>query len=316
MQTRDYVDGLNEIATLLGIDLVIETLSEIESGEYQVEYYRDSIRRTVSSVMRSRSAIERDPRLAPIAEAYGIDKIFSDENLFDLMEVLSVSSHRVGEPDVWRQLKRVLIYAETFRMMVQGTNELLRKVGTDSSGAVFVVRIVDYDGKGVEPERLALIVKTVGALYAQIAEVFGVNSELRIAFLDSGSDEGIGFSGDPKVVTYVARLIVDVFGVFRFWRNDRIERDNRTRFMGAKQMAELYAAAGKPIPEGKLEEQAVAIERNLRTLDKSGVYPDSDNKSVQPVRDQLASGKAQGLLTSGDSQSPPKQTGPGEIDLD
>lgn len=69
------------------------------------------------------------------------------------------------------------------------------------------VEILDYDNRGIEPERLIFILASFQKLYDSIARIVGENdAKLKLAFADSGSNFLIGLTSKFKVIEFAKRL--------------------------------------------------------------------------------------------------------------
>jgi len=100
------------------------------------------------------------------------------------------------------------------------------KVGTvDPADEILRLELVDYDGKGIEPERLKQLIVIVRRLYMNLSRVHGIEGDrLRFKYFDSGSSLLIGIQGAKEVIQSMGTLLLQWWDKNRFARFDTFEK--------------------------------------------------------------------------------------------
>ncbi|MBA3557841.1 MAG: hypothetical protein H0W30_04495 [Gemmatimonadaceae bacterium] len=176
--------------------------------------------------------------------------------------------------------------------------------GVTEESEVITFELTDYGENGVTPERFALVVAEIGAIYNTVSQAIGDEGTTgpRIIFVDSGSDFAIGLRGAAKVITAIADAFGKVFNAVRYRANERFERNLQSADAGLDFNARIrQRVAAKEIDE---ETGSRFIRSTTAHIDKllgNGVtievpYPDI------PSRDRvLLAIRNQRLLGAGDS---------------
>jgi hypothetical protein len=104
---------------------------------------------------------------------------------------------------------------------------------------VVELRILDYDNTGVGIERVQIFFAGVNALHTQLTMILGINdSQLKVAYVDSGTDLYSGFQCAKAVAEIMRGLFGEFWEKFKYSRyedfNKKIDSlSNGLSFVGA-----------------------------------------------------------------------------------
>lgn len=136
-----------------------------------------------------------------VSGAANLGQVRSNPEMYDLYETL-------------KSLSRMEI---TCRTLLQ--NEMIGQVTPDSTTEL---QVVDYDGHGIEPERLEKIISVLIRVHTDLSRLLDIHeSSLRLAYFDSGSDLVLGITAATALIATLGPLLL------RFWDKHRF-RDKET----------------------------------------------------------------------------------------
>lgn len=90
---------------------------------------------------------------------------------------------------------------------------------------ILQLELADYDGKGIEPERLRLLVTTVRELHTNLSRLFGVKGDiLRFKYFDSGSSVLLGILCGKDTAKTISDLLMAWWDKLKFADFDTLDK--------------------------------------------------------------------------------------------
>jgi len=316
MQTLQFTRSLAEIVKLLKAEEIVNflaaylnisqnvPLSVADKGRFSTlvfdSYagYQDLLKNTrTSEIIRQLElgAIYDTARMGRMVSSF--NNAPASTNLFGNVEVFTELAH-------FREQLRTLVVLE------KGCNVLLQqeKIGKNALGsATLEIQLIDYEGKGIEPSRLSLLVETLVDLHALLAEILEIKEDiLKLKYLDSGSDFILAIEAAAKIIESLRELFGEVWSKIIFWKYEKHDRklDSIAKSLTIIGHVEGMAAAGQ-IPR---EKAANLSARLLKDVDKligiGATLPLGDRGVEVDQRERLIEMREVKLLGNGNIQSP------------
>ncbi len=148
-------------------------------------------------------------------ESLGLNSLYGANNLSKLIAIIN-SAYKTKEIDdswVFREfilsLRDLQNHWKTLDRFILIPRNLTVLRGEDS----LELEIIDYNGKGIEPDRFTFILDSFHKLHDAIVRILAEkDARLRIAFVDSGSNVLIAFVSKLKVIEFAKRFFSE------YWR--------------------------------------------------------------------------------------------------
>jgi hypothetical protein len=168
--------------------------------------------------------LREDPQIGKILDALGVHNLYSPQRFGKMIRHLGnlqQTGQVFGAPDIFADFYSM---SDSLLWLVNVKNacvELLEtgKIPPPSSGnEIIELRLLDYDLTGVENERVQQFFVGLARLHAILSQFLNAsNSQLKIAYFDSGSDLLVGFQ--------CAKVLVDIMrGLFaEFWEKVKFQ---------------------------------------------------------------------------------------------
>jgi hypothetical protein len=255
--------------------------------------------------------MRQDSAKAELLDRLGFTRMF-DPNA--MTEVLSILNAVDSTQNVWNNSSNLPPYINFYSSLI-ALNEFKtafdklvlepKKAGVAESEDVLSFEVLDYDGGGIEPPRLASLMRAITRLHDTVTRVVDVPSTLRVVALDSGSNSLVTVKADGKVVKEIRTLLGQVWHVVRFWKLNDFDRRLQSLDKGLDMLESIDArvkngtldhATGELLKH-KLKVEAVAIVSH-GSLPKEIVV----DATVQ-TRQLLIEKRDPKLLTMGDESS-------------
>jgi hypothetical protein len=233
MQTLEFTRALSDIAKRLKADEIVSLMQPWVSPATPPNTPIDDGARDkfYELVLASHSGYDQLSRVGPT------DRILSELNIRETYEparlrrmtVFLANSSTIQQVRTngelygfFEILRSLLKFDRTCRNLLEK-----EKIGeVPASDEVLEFLFADYEGKGVEPERLSAAFMELAELQMNVARLLGVaDHRLRVKYLDSGSDIKIGLEGAREVIEAVGALFLQFWDKIRFRDQDTFEKD-------------------------------------------------------------------------------------------
>jgi hypothetical protein len=186
------------------------------------------------------------------------------------------------------------------------------KVGTvQSTEGIVQLELADYDGKGIEPERLRVLVTTLRDLHTNLSRLLGVKGDaLRFKYFDSGSSVLLGIQCGKELAKTISDLLKTWWDKLKFSDFDTLDKKidavERAVAMSEKMKAAIDNGAVNE-EEGKILTHRIFQDVNV--LVGIGVTPPLEDEVTVDQRALILAKRDVKLLQSGDE---PKAENEGE----
>jgi len=233
VQTLYFTRALARIAKELKANELISFLQPFVSGaSTQVsEAQRDTFSDLVIGSQVGYAQLREDTRIARILDALGINNLYSPQRFGKMIRhfaALQQTGQVVGNPGIFIDFYSMY---DSLIWLVTTSNvcaELLEaeKIPPPSPGnEIFEVRLLDYDGSGVENERVQQFFSSLAELHAMLSQFLNTSdSHLKVAYVDSGSDLLVGFQCAKVLVDIVRGLFAEFWEKVKFQPFDDFEK--------------------------------------------------------------------------------------------
>jgi hypothetical protein len=114
------------------------------------------------------------------------------------------------------------------------------------SDSILELELIDYDGQGIEPARLATAITILRSVYANLARLQGVSEDApRFRYFDSGSDLIMAIEGTKAIVESLAATLLQWWDKRRFQRQDTYEKDVEALSKGLEFLTKVQESVEK-----------------------------------------------------------------------
>jgi hypothetical protein len=318
MQTLEFTRALSDIAKRLKADEIVSLMQPWVSPATPPNTPIDDGARDkfYELVLASHSGYDQLSRVGPT------DRILSELNIRETYEparlrrmtVFLANSSTIQQVRTngelygfFEILRSLLKFDRTCRNLLEK-----EKIGeVPASDEVLEFLFADYEGKGVEPERLSAAFMELAELQMNVARLLGVaDHRLRVKYLDSGSDIKIGLEGAREVIEAVGALFLQFWDKIRFRDQDTFEKDMEA----LSKALEFLAKSEEAVNNGSItpEEAAILRERVFQGVNELvglGVTLPFQGEGAAEERKQLIERRSTKLLGTG-QPSKPAEGGP------
>ena len=182
----------------------------------------------------ARTGFERlnsDPAASKILKSLKIDAIYETSRLGKLLSTFSTVGQAQGIWNTPPNFAEFFIFLELLRSLanLEGTcSQLLdaEKIGAPAShDGILELQVIDYDGAGISPNRIALLVSSVVKLHTDLARIHGITGDrLRFAYFDSGSDLLVALQCAKAIIESMKSLLAEWWKYIRFRSYESFEK--------------------------------------------------------------------------------------------
>jgi hypothetical protein len=232
MQTLEFTDALKEIVNKMKVDLLIATLQKwltISPNQNPplTEQEKSQFSNLVFDSYAGYSSLASSERTARILAGLDV-KDFYEANRLRIL-VTSVSGFSmIAQVRVLPEAHAFFEKLRSLQTLAATCVDLLEreKVGTvEPSDEILELELIDYDGKGIEPERLREFVATVRRLYMNLSRIHGVEGDqFRFKYFDSGSNVLMGIQGIKEVIVSMSTVMLQWWDKIWFARYDTFDK--------------------------------------------------------------------------------------------
>jgi hypothetical protein len=318
MQTLEFTRALLEIVEELQVGEMVKLLQGwLPAASANAGLSEDEKDRFQSLVLSSHSGFDRLTRVEStrkILEKLKLGEVYEASRLRRLVTAVSSAPNTQHLRAVtefyglYEALRAVLRLQATCRDLLD-----LEKVGTvPASDSILELQVIDYEGQGIEPNRLAKIISLLTRLHSNIARVLNIQGDtLTIKYFDSGSDVILGLQAAKAIIATLGPLFLQFWDKVRFRHHETFDKDLQALSKGLEFMGKVQeAVANNTIDTETGEIMKVGVFRSVAKLVKLGV--------TLPLRDAAAVDQRQLLVEKRDvkllGSGPPVETDedPGE----
>ena len=212
--------------------------------------------------------------------------------------------------DFFETLKAFIRLEKTCRTLLEE-----EKVGrVEPTDSILEVQLTDYEGYGIEPERLSAAFSTLSELQMNVTRLLGVTDHrLMVKYLDSGSDVKIGLEGVKEAIDAVRDLLLQFWDRVRFRGQDTFEKDIEALSRGLEFLAKTKdAVESGAITAEEAGNLKARVFKGVNELVGLGVTLPLQGETAAEERKRLIERRSTKLLTAGDEAvgQQPAQTEP------
>ena len=204
-----------------------------------------------SLILESRAAYDRLLRNEPtrkILQGLEIHDLYDAARLTRLFVVVA-SSANLGQVrsapeiyDLYETLRSLARVEATCRALLE--KEMIGEIAP-TQGLV-KLQIVDYDGQGIEPHRLEVIISILIRIHTDLARLLDDHkSKLRLAYFDSGSDVVVGITAATGLITALGALLLRFWDKYKFRNNETFGKDLESLTQGLDFLEKVHESVEK-----------------------------------------------------------------------
>jgi hypothetical protein len=253
MQTKQFVAALQKIVSELKVETLTSFLAPfLQEGENKT-LPPETKNRFAALVFGARSGYERalaDPFAAPVLKSLNFAQALDVPRLNRMLTLFTNASN---SQDIWannqsyRPFMSFITELAQISKLADSVKHFLgepRNDAEDSEDGTLEFYLIDYDGHGVELQRIGRFVEAVTALHENFIRMLGLKTDrLRVRYLDTGSDVVIAIQA--------AKLAIEGMKVFlsEFW--------SKVRFRSHEQFSKNLDAIGQSLDVMKKVQESV-----------------------------------------------------------
>jgi len=232
MQTLEFTKALKEIVDKMKVDLLISTLQKwLTTSPNQnpplTEQDKSQFSNLVFDSYAGYSSLASSERTARILAGLDVKDFYEANRLRILVTSISGFS-MIAQVRTLPEAHAFFEKLRSLQTLAATCVNLLEKekVGTvEPSDGIVRVELVDYDGKGIEPERLRLLSITVRQLHTNIARIHGIEGDqLRFKYFDSGSPVLMGIQCAKEIAETLNKAMLEWWDKIRFAPFEKFDR--------------------------------------------------------------------------------------------
>jgi hypothetical protein len=198
MQTLQYTRALKQIVKELKVTELLAVFRPftVRGPNANLE---QTIKDQISALMfSSRAGFERlglEPSTAKVLQSLAVDKVYETSRLGRLLsKFLGFAQTDQHWGDAYH-LAEFFAFYELLQSLANIQNSCLTLLEAEKLGSaagteeILELQLLDYDGTGIEADRLAKFVSIIIRLHTDLARILGISEDrLRYVYFDSGSD--------------------------------------------------------------------------------------------------------------------------------
>jgi hypothetical protein len=233
VQTLYFTRALGRIVKDLKANELISFLQPFVSGpSTQVtESQRDTFSDLVIASQVGYAQLREVTRIARILDAMGINNLYSPQRFGKMIRhfaVLQQTGQVPGNPGIFTDFFSMydsLIWLVTINKVCAELLEAEKLPPTSLGNEILEVRLLDYDGPGIENERVRQFFASMEQLHAILSQFLNASgSRLMVAYVDSGSDFLVGFQCAKALVDIMRGLFAEFWEKVKFQPFDNFEK--------------------------------------------------------------------------------------------
>jgi hypothetical protein len=233
MRALSFVDALERIVGEMKVRELITLLQPwlVPAGNAQIQpAQKENFTRLVFDSHSGYERLLQSGDTRKLLQALSAGEIYEPGRMATMINTVSNASTAQNvwnNPSVFMQFYAFLALLKSLETMRQTSAKLLKdeKVGTvPSEDGVLEIELVDYDGAGIEPKRLGVLVEKLIDLHTNLAIVLHVQSNFRFQYFDSGSSLLLGLKAAKPIVDCLNTILTEWWGKIRFRHFDTFDK--------------------------------------------------------------------------------------------
>ena len=233
MQTLEFTRGLKKIVDALKVNELIGLLQGwLEPGTQNISISdadKDKFSSLALGSYAGYSQLSATEATGRIISGLGVQQFYEPARMRRMIFIVSNSPQtqhlRNNLPEIYgfyESLKAFQRLAATCISLLE-----VEKVGAvEPSDAILELQLIDYDGKGIEPERIARVSGLVSRLFMNLARLLDVKDDRpTFSYFDSGSDVILGIKSAAEVVRGARAVFLQFWNKIMFRQQENFERD-------------------------------------------------------------------------------------------
>jgi hypothetical protein len=315
MQTLDFTRALTEIVkelkvkelfTLLQPWLVSNPTQPPNHPTYAQSPLQEPQKSSFQAlIFESRSAYDRllaVESTRKILDGMGGKELYESARLARLVTLVSTAGQIVqlrANPEMYDFFQTL----SSFLKMEKTCTELLErdKIGRLAlHHSLLELQLTDYEGNGIEPERLAAAFSTLADLQMNLARLLRVEDyRLTVKYLDSGSDFKFGIEGVGEAINAMRDLFFQFWDRIRFRDYDSLAKDIEAITKAVEFMGKVSASVeANAITAEEANVLKAVVFKQVDNLVKLGVTLPIKGEDAERERQQLIEKRDIKLLTA------------------
>jgi hypothetical protein len=226
MQTLQFTRALRRIVRELKVKELIEFLQPYVNKGTNFQIMQNAREQFSDLLFSSRTGYTRlieDAPTAKIVNSLKIDSIYNTARLGRLLTILSTVPHSgniASTPDHFVEfftffdlLQSILTMEESCSVFLE-TEKLGKILHPDE---ILELQLIDYEGTGIELERLQRFIASLSQLHTDFARILGISGDqLRFVYFDSGSDLITGIQCAKLIIENLKILLGEWWDKIKF----------------------------------------------------------------------------------------------------
>jgi hypothetical protein len=254
MQTLEFTRSLTEITKELKIPELVALLNSwlvVNSGGAGLsDPDKDRFAKLVFNSNSGYDWLLRTETNGKILEHLNVAELYEAGRLRRIVSLVTQvqnMQHLQNNTDVLR-LFETLKSLQRLEMTCKALLET-EKVGEPGpSTEVFELELIDYDGTGIAPERLARFAVVLRKLHTNFARIHNIEGDtLRFKYFDSGSSLLVGVAAAIPIAVSMSKLLLGWWEKTRFAKFESFDRKMEAVSTGLAALSEIREAISKGI---------------------------------------------------------------------
>jgi hypothetical protein len=298
MQTLQFTKSLHEIVRELKVPELIQFLQPLlaqGSNTPITEPMKNQFSELLFGAHTGFIRLTEDPASNTVLKSLKVDEIFQAARMGKLLSTLTVGTQAQniwGNPSNFAEFFSFSQLLRSLADLDATCFEVLEKEklgGVNKTENILELQVIDYDGKGLEPDRLAKFITTISNLHKDFARILEINDD-RFAFIyfDSGSDLVTGIKCASDIVDKVKTLFAEFWDKIIYRRYDEFGKKTEAISKGLSVMGNIQEAVAKrTITEEEGNLLGARVLREIEALTDVGATLPLGQASVRVDRRQL-----------------------------
>ncbi len=257
MQTLQFTRALRRIVDELRVLKLIGFLEPFVT-QGNTTNISDGHRQEFSALLFGAHAgyqrLNEDPSTARILTSLRVDSAYAAPRLGTLVSIFSAQGQAQG---IWNNAAAFREFFTFFEMLrslasLQKTcSQLLEeeKLGTPpATDGILELQLIDYEGTGIFPNRITLLVSAVVKLYTDLARIHDISGDrLKFAYFDSGSDLVVGVQCAKVIVETMTTLLAEWWDKIKFRNYEDFDKKMEVMSKSLSVMETVQGAVDKKV---------------------------------------------------------------------
>lgn len=233
MQTLQFTHALHRIVVELKAQQLFDFTTQILAKKGQNAAVAEGEKQTFSTLLfESRvgfAEMSKDEDADRILKALNVGEIYSPPRLGKILANFSNMANFQGltQSDVFAEFFKLHDMVGWLLTLEKACSQLLEteKLGEVKPEQMVEVELIDYDGTGVEIERVRQLFASLADLNVHIARILGItDAPLKVLVLDSGSNLLVGVATTATISKTIKELFLELWEKIKYRRFEEFDR--------------------------------------------------------------------------------------------